>query len=281
MQSSVVKCSAALVALSVSTLFSTPAVAVSIKPQPTCSWQHPGVDPYMGSVPNAVDTFKDIPFAVRARLKARMAKQEYEDFVVIRRASISGVSEYTNLRDMHFGDRGRVCANVDRSMWNTAHEERGLVYCEGLHCVLVPTVCRNVSRVDRVPVPVAVQITDPAPGVPGLADVLTATPEAPAVGLDTPATTFTGSSANSGLTSTEADSAVLIGSAPWGSFAGPGSAPFGPVGSVGGYVPPATSPGVGVVPAVPEPSTWALLLCGLLLMGGTSHLRAKDKEPGK
>lgn len=118
-----------------------------------CSWNNPGHNPYSGEVPAAIDSYKDIPAEVRKKLKARMEKRKYDDLAVIRRDSIDGYdTSYSDLRSMHFG-KGSVCTQVSRSGWAAKHEEIGLVYCEAEHCVIVPTVCRNVSRVTRVAQP--------------------------------------------------------------------------------------------------------------------------------
>lgn len=119
---------------------------------PSCSWDRPGADPYMGGVEAAVDRYRDIPVEVRAKLKAKMRKRAYDDIATITRDKIEGSDKpegkrsYTNLRDMHFG-QGRVCRDVKRDKWKPDAVERGLVYCEGEHCLIIPTVCRNVSRV--------------------------------------------------------------------------------------------------------------------------------------
>ncbi len=131
-----------------------------------CSWDRPGRNAFTGDVVAAVDRYSDIPTPVRARLKARMQAREYDDMVDIRRDSIKGKFEYASaIRDMHFGN-GRVCRTVTRSKWTAQTHERGLVYCEGEHCLLVPTVCRNVSRIDRKPDLVASDVLKPPPGVP-------------------------------------------------------------------------------------------------------------------
>jgi hypothetical protein len=128
--------------------------ALALSPTATaaqCSWDRPGVDPFMGNIPAAVDRYTDIPADVRARLKARMAKRQYDEIATIRRDSITGRHRYSEeLRDMHFG-QGRVCRTVTRTRWAPDTVERGLVYCEAEHCIIVPTVCRNVSRVTRLP----------------------------------------------------------------------------------------------------------------------------------
>ena len=117
----------------------------------SCSWNRPGVNPFMGDVVAAVDRYTDIPAEVRARLKGRMARRQYDDIVAIRRDSIDGRAgnQYgSTIRDMHFGTR-QLCRSVTRAAWTAGMQERGLVYCEGGQCILVPTVCRNVSRISR------------------------------------------------------------------------------------------------------------------------------------
>ncbi len=114
-----------------------------------CSWDSPGTNPYRGELAAAVDHYRDIPAPVRTALKARIAAQRYDDMAVIGRSHITGQWNYgAELRDMHFGN-GRLCRTVTRQKWAAKSEERGLVYCEAGHCVIGPTVCRNVSRVQR------------------------------------------------------------------------------------------------------------------------------------
>jgi len=126
------------------------ALAASSATSPVCSWDAPGRNAFSGDVPAAVDRYADIPPAVRARLKQRMAAYQYDDVAAIRRDSIEGKHRYGDLRDMHFGAT-QVCRSVTRQKWAADAEERGLVYCESGHCLIVPTVCRNVSRVTRAP----------------------------------------------------------------------------------------------------------------------------------
>jgi hypothetical protein len=131
-----------------SLLLATAVVAAA--PAAACSWNDPGHNPYRGTIAAAVDRYTDIPAPVRERLKARMAVHRYDEMAAIRRDSITGRATYApELRDMHFG-AGQVCRTVDRSRWTDAMVERGLVYCEDNHCLIVPTVCRNVSRVTRL-----------------------------------------------------------------------------------------------------------------------------------
>jgi PEP-CTERM motif len=150
----------------------------------SCSWDRPGRDPFMGDVVAAVDRYRDIPTAVRDKLKQRMRARQYDDLVDIRRDEIKGQFQYAAaIRDMHFGS-GRVCREVTRARWTARMHERGLVYCEAEHCILVPTICRNVSRIDRQPGLVAGDALEaPPPTVPepGLASAARATPAGDAV----------------------------------------------------------------------------------------------------
>ena len=116
---------------------------------PACSWDRPGVNPFMGDVVAAVDRYSDIPAEVRKKLKERVAKRAYDEMATIERDAIVGKATYEPaIRDMHFG-AGQVCRTVTRKNWTEKMQERGLVYCESGHCLIVPTVCRNVSRITR------------------------------------------------------------------------------------------------------------------------------------
>jgi hypothetical protein len=96
-----------------------------------------------------------------------MLAHQYDDIAEIRRDTITGTQTYSDLRDMHFGE-GRLCRLPSRALWSAQHTERGLVYCEQEHCLIVPTVCRNVSRVTRTGVPPALPPVE-IPGGTGLA----------------------------------------------------------------------------------------------------------------
>lgn len=121
----------------------------------------------MGDVIAAVDRYRDIPATVRQALQARMLAHQYDDIAAIRRDTIIGTQTYSDLRDMHFGE-GRLCRLPSRALWAAQHTELGLVYCEAEHCLIVPTVCRNVSRVTRTGVPPALPPVE-IPGGTGLA----------------------------------------------------------------------------------------------------------------
>ncbi len=161
------------------------AQAASPQRIPACSWNSPGQNPFMGEVVAAVDHYPDIPADVRQRLKQRMAERRYDDIVTIRRDSIVGRDEYDpGIRDMHFGERS-VCAQTTRAGWSAEMRERGLVYCEAGHCILVPTVCRNVSRIDRLP---PKRVAEPAvPAGPGDGELMFDPPAAgPSIPIRSP-----------------------------------------------------------------------------------------------
>jgi len=235
---------------------------------PSCSWDRPGHDPFMGDVVAAVDHFSDIAPEVRARLKARVARRDYDDMVSIRRDSITGRARYgSTIHDMHFGD-GRVCHGVTRASWSPTMQERGLVYCDSGQCILVPTVCRNISRITRAEVsPEHAEAPDDpeAAGLPALPDGMGDGPLA----MDTAPSfepraarpeSISGIAAAPSSASDDGRPAEGAGG-PNGDAHVPIALPLGGIGGVSG-------PGTGNLPSVvttpvPEPSTWAGMLAGL------------------
>lgn len=125
------------------------AVTLAAAIQPACSWDRPGHNPYIGSTAAAIDRYADIPAAVRSTLKRRMEEGQSDDQVNITRDGITGKNQYSaEIRDMHFG-RNSLCNTVTRSKWAATRIEPGAVYCVGEHCILVPKICGNVSRISR------------------------------------------------------------------------------------------------------------------------------------
>lgn len=244
----------------------------------SCSWDRPGHDPFMGDVVGAVDRYTDIPADVRARLKARMAKREFDDMVSIRRDSIDGRAgqQYgSTIRDMHFGTH-QICRSVTRSAWTAGMKERGLVYCEGGQCILVPTVCRNVSRISRKavdaehaeapdadePVPPGAVAAEPFPDPSPTPLAQDESPSfAKPLGWDTPPV-------YGGGPGTTGPFEGWGGETPPGGFPGFGGGPVvvttsTPPGSIDGTPPPGGFP---APPPVPEPQTWALMAGGLVAL---------------
>ena len=250
-----------------------------------CNWDRPGHNPFMGDVVAAIDRYSDIPTLVRIKLKQRMQARRYDDLVDIRRDDITGRERYDpTIRDMHFG-LDRVCRQVTRERWTAAMHERGLVYCEQGYCILVPTVCRNVSRVERRPTLVAGATAGEIPEG-GLA-LTEPVAELTVAGLDDLATPRPPTATSSFA---EAVAGAVVPLWPSGSEAGPeGDDPPGAAPPPGLEPPPWWPPtggggfpgggGSAPVTAVPEPSTWVSLLAGLLLLVSAQRRRRRCPAP--
>lgn len=141
-----------------------------------CNWNAPGVDPYRGptaaSVAAAVQRYK-LPPEAQAELVRKARMLQPDAVVTITRDGIySADGTASDLRDMHHGKPGRVCAGpVVRSRWRDDHAETALVYCAGRECIAVPTVCGNVARITWAPTAPppepAFRAWRPAPPLPG------------------------------------------------------------------------------------------------------------------
>lgn len=224
-----------------------------------CSWDRPGADSYTGDTLAAVDHYRDIAPEVRHRLKSRMARREYDDVVSIARAAITGRGEYASaIRDMHFG-ADRICHVVSRSGWGSTSKEVGLVYCEDGQCILVPTVCHNVSRISRIAVPAA-----PLVVVPPAASV-----KAPAKLAPDPGPSSFAALSDPAARDGEPAPAASAGPAP-------GYSP-GVIVIVGGP----SGPLVPSAPPVPEPETWALTFTGLVVMAVVGLRRLRTLDPNR
>lgn len=254
------------------------ALATSTATLPACSWDRPGVDPFMGNVVAAVDRYTDIPAETRARLKQRMSTRQYDEIAAIRRDSITGkANNYSaQIRDMHFGN-GTVCREVTRAAWAEQTVERGLVYCEGEHCLIVPTVCRNLSRVTRLPgTPVGGSSAGGDVGAAPAAPVLVATGPLPEdsseLVFDAPGaggTPLSGPAAAAGEFSWVSSGGAIggaFGGAPPGSDVPAGTGVPWPQGAlpIGGDATPISIARVAesVTSPVPEPAGWLLMLAG-------------------
>lgn len=113
-----------------------------------CSWNNPGHNPYMGTLKDALDRVVTEP-KVRQQIQYKMDRYQWDDLVIIHRDYIVGNYNYYNLRMMNFGN-GEVCQQPSRNWWGN-HQELGLVYCYDDACVVIPTVCRNLSLITRGP----------------------------------------------------------------------------------------------------------------------------------
>lgn len=251
-------------------LLLTSALLASMSVTPVCSWDRPGHRAFMGDVVAAVDHYADIPPDVRGRLKQRMATRQYDDIATIARDSIGGRSQYApELRDMHFAEGG-ICATVTRDRWPADARERGLVYCDSGHCLIVPTVCRNVARVTRLGVlervggvevdaprdPMRTELValPPLGGLPTFEQLASLSP-APAVG-------------DPWATTPLAPLVALPGDPDGGAGADP------PMPGAPTVEPPSLPPGAITAPQpVPEPATWLMWAVGLAI--GARALRRR------
>jgi hypothetical protein len=216
-----------------------------------CEWNAPGRDPYQGSNIEAIERYRgQIPEHARAELIAKMEARQYDETAVITRDFIGGGRFEPQIEFMHFG-MGKVCKTVDRSAWLITDQEYGLVYCSGEHCVIVPTVCRNVSIVRRA-----------KPNEPAIIAALVPPAEEPTTEkpLLPPLTAIS--------TTSFEEEAFSVGHTP-AIVAGPVYA-GGPTLPYRGTITPPLPP----VSPIPEPSTWATLLAGLAALIGF-HKRSK------
>lgn len=129
-------------------LFSTNSWAISMTQQ-NCSWDKPGLNPYKGTVSDAVDYYLDIPRKTREILKSRITANNYDEVVDITKQGIFGKRGYgPTIEEMHFGPN-LICTNVTRTRWPETMVQKGSMYCEDKYCILVPAVCGNISRVRK------------------------------------------------------------------------------------------------------------------------------------
>jgi len=223
-----------------------------------CDWDQPGAARFGGDVPAAVAHYKEIPAPVRTRLRARMERRDFDDVAEIRRDSIVGRHAYADLREMHFANS--ICHSVSRAKWSDVAAERGLVYCVDEYCLIVPTVCGNISLVTRLreqgegvaAIDPPTELAFEPPGAITLAPV-DVPPLVDAPPLDNLPAAVDGH--RIGLSATP-DSETFEGSS-----ATPGWWPPVSGGWAAYYV---TSAPVAIpaIPAIPEPSTWLLLIAG-------------------
>ena len=251
---------------------------------PSCSWDRPGVNPYMGDIVSAVDHYHDISPDMRATLKERMARHDYDDVVTIGRERISGNSNYDydgTLQDMHFG-AGAVCASVTRSKWPAAAKQRALVYCEKNQCIVVPTICRNVSRISRRNANgagavgssgsslIEYSVSGGAPTV-GAFEATLSSADNTTLPAMVPARMGSRSADSAGWTNGSGARPLGGAGGDWGSASNFEAPYFGsPVSVIAPImIPPLIAALIPVIPnsPVPEPATWMLLLAGLGIIG--------------
>jgi hypothetical protein len=235
-----------------------------------CSWNHPGRNPYRGTVSAAVSRYVDIPAPVRKQLIAKIESGKADDTAAIMRDSIAGKYDYSpQITDMHFGER-TVCGSVTRDQWVDTAREQAKVYCVDNHCLSVPRICGNISRVQRI----AGAGGGTVPGG-GAMPAAVAVPRTEAPGLVRAASPDDVASADAmaGMVASGAPHAMIGLSAFASPFASASRAPDLTD----------RNPGLGTeltqpAPAspVPEPSTLGMLGAGLAVLFGAQRLRRRN-----
>ncbi|MBB3219603.1 MHFG family PEP-CTERM protein [Pseudoduganella umbonata] len=234
-----------------------------------CSWNHPGRNPYRGTVGAAVSRYVDIPEPVRRQLIAKIESGRADDTAAIMRDTIAGKYDYSpQITDMHFGER-TVCGAVTRDQWAETAREPGKVYCVDNHCLIVPQICGNISRVQRV----AGEGAGGGPrgggaGGPATVDL----PRAGQPGWIRPASPddVAGADAMAQMVAGSADNMIQL-SEP---FASPfARAAYGA--GLGGRNPGAGSGLTQPAAPVPEPATYGMLGAGLVVVVAAIRRRAR------
>lgn len=250
----------------------------------TCNWNNPGANPQTGDKIKSLENYKNIPAAVRAELAKKMAARKYDDHVVITRNSIRGNQDYTNARDMHWGQNKICFGEVVRSAWKETQTHRALVYTYAGYSVAVASVCGNVFRLDIIAGGGGGNSTPPADSSVTVPDEPTSSGGIP------PADSSTFSEMSGGgaptpeqnlppvvwLTGKVPPQNPLIEETPTWRPVPIEPVPHAPlVPFVRVEIPPAVIPPVfPVTPPVPEPSTYAMMLAGLFALGA---LKKKGK----
>lgn len=237
------------------------ALAGALQIVDTCRWNKPGVDRYMGNVVASVDHYIDIPPAIRDRLKARMAEHEYDDVVTITRDAIKGQRNYDpDITGMHFGEN-RVCREVTRKRWQPDVQHKGLVYCEEGYCLMLPTVCGNLSRLQPARQDDPLDIEPAAGPPPPPLEPLPAAGGASPQDFDALPPTEAGNFAEPVAVPLAVP--PVLSRWPYDAFYPPGGILYPPY----IWVPPPVGPPT-VTPGVPEPAQWLQLLAGAAVLAG-------------
>lgn len=111
-----------------------------------CNWDNPGHDPYTNTVSAALSQFS-IPAAHKNVIEAQIKAGANTGMVFITKDGL--VSPDRNLSTfmmMTFG-KNKMCYGVERTRWADSHYEPAKLYCSGDYCVMIPTVCGNITQV--------------------------------------------------------------------------------------------------------------------------------------
>jgi hypothetical protein len=256
----------------ITALLLTTAMLTRIAPE--CSWDHPGVNPFQGNVAEAVDHYKEIPAAIRAALKRRIANGQADEVVDIGRDRIIAKADYApDIHDMHFG-ASSLCRNITRRQWRSDHVEPATVYCEQDQCVIIPRICNNLSRITRraparrpQAAPVAV-VAAPAATFSAVDESGPAVPE-----IVVPAWLSDGGGDGDGLAGLDGDGDGMGAIPPWLRVVkGTEDEDWNP------HFPVCTPDSPQVFAPVPEPDAWAMLLSGAALIAWLARRRQRISQ---
>lgn len=251
----------------------------------TCSWDHPGVNPYRGTVDAAIDHYRDLSPELRAKFKERANKKQFDEVVTITKDGITGVHVYEpTITDMHFGggtSKPQLCRATTREKWEPTRKEMGLVYCEGETCIMIPTVCNNVSRIKRLPESASSTASQSSGGTQAAGAEQAAQPAEGGGGggggslAELPASVATTGAGESEPTWGHNNNSGFNNFQPWSPWNGGGGGGYccytGPV------IPPIVTPPIVVPPPVPEPAEWMMMLFGVVFVLFFSAIRKRRK----
>lgn len=111
-----------------------------------CDWNNPGANRFIGNHANAIDNYTDIPVSIRAELKKKINAHKFDDHITIDKFGMSGKLSYSNGRDMHWGQNKMCKGEFNISQWKSTHQERAVVYTYSGYSIAIPSVCGNVFR---------------------------------------------------------------------------------------------------------------------------------------
>lgn len=238
------------------------AYACSNNANASCDWNNPGANRFTGNQAEALNNYKDIPEEIRTILKKKINAHQYDDHITISRIGMVGKQNYANGRDMHWGQNKMCKGEFSISKWNYMHTENALVYTYNGYSIAIPSVCGNVFRLDILAGGNQSVFGTPVVSTP---EEPTPTENIPSVEPSTP---------EGGGTSTVPENGKVnwpSGDVPnQNSIVPQNNREFFPVPPMpqlpffSGQVPFVVVP---VVPAVPEPSTYLMMLGGLLAVG--------------
>lgn len=231
-----------------------------------CNWNNPGADRYTGDQAEALNNYKDIPASIRNILKEKINAHQYDDQITISRIGMVGKQNYTNGRDMHWGQNKMCKGEFSISKWNYMHTEAALVYTYKGYSIAIPSVCGNVFRLDllaggnKTTGGGLIVVTEET-FIPEVTP--SESPEVPQGGATTPQTSTVPyvawpSEPNQNSLIPQREREFM---------------PVPPMPSTpSGYVPQTPNPivNIPVVPAVPEPATYAMMLLGFCVVVGLS-----------